>query len=367
MSSLDNLQTPGADVVRISRLHIENFRSIRSLDVNLGETTVLIGPNNAGKTAILDAVRIVLTRRWGQRGTGFTESDVHRLDPEGDPRALPPIRIVIVMEEPEMGAWDEDMVAALDDILTLLPDGRNLLTVQVTCTWNEEKEAFDPAWQFLDSAGEPLPERRRAINLTGFFSYMPLFWLGALRDAAQEFTPRSGHWGRLLRSVRIPEELEEDALRILSDLDARIAAADPRLSEIADLIGQATRVAIGESAGAARLATLPLGIEEMLQRTGIVLRNEELRPWLPLGHHGQGLQSLAVIFLFQAAVLQQLAEEERPGIEPVFAIEEPEAHLHPQAARTPLGTCSGAFWSKTDGEPFAVLSSARTAQGHSAS
>ena len=320
--------------MRISRLHIENFRSIRSLDIGLGETTVLIGPNNAGKTAILDAVRIVLTRRWGQRGTGFTESDVHRPGPEGDPRTLPPIKIVIIMEEPELGAWNADMVAALEDIITLLPDGRNLLTVQVTCAWNEEKEAFDPAWQFLDSAGDPLPERRRAINLTGFFSYMPLFWLGALRDAAQEFTPRSGHWGRLLRSVHIPDELEADALRILSELDARIAAADPRLSEIADLIGQATRVAIGESAGAARLATLPLGIEEMLQRTGIVLRNEELRPWLPLGHHGQGLQSLAVIFLFQAAVLQELAEEERPGMEPVFAIEEPEAHLHPQAART---------------------------------
>lgn len=333
-----------AEFMRISRLHIENFRSIRSLDVNLGETTVLIGSNNAGKSAILDAVRIVLTRRWGQRGTGFTESDVHRLGPEGDPRTLPPIKIVIVMEESEKGAWDEDMVAALEDILTLLPDGRNLLTVQVTCAWNEEKEAFDPAWQFLDSSGVPLPERRRAINLTGFFNYMPLFWLGALRDANQEFTPRSRHWGRLLRSVHIPDDLEADALRILAELDARIAAADPRLSEIADQIGQATRVAIGEGAGAARLATFPLGIEEMLQRTGIVLRNEQLRPWLPLGQHGQGLQSLAVIFLFQAAVLQQLAEENQPGTEPVFAIEEPEAHLHPQAARTlweRIGALSG--------------------------
>ena len=64
------------------------------------------------------------------------------------------------------------------------------------------------------------------------------------------------------------------------------------------------------------------------------MRNEDLRPWLPLGHHGQGLQSLAVIFLRQAVVLQQLAESERPGAEAVFAIEEPEAHLHPQAART---------------------------------
>jgi putative ATP-dependent endonuclease of the OLD family len=320
--------------MRITRLHIENFRSIRNLDIELGDTTVLIGPNNAGKSAILDAARIVLTRRWGQRGTGFTENDVHRQDAEGDPRTLPPVRIVLVMQEPRVGEWDADMVAALEDIITLLPDGRNILTVQVTCAWNQEKEAFDPAWQFLDSAGQPLPERRRAINLSGFFSYMQFFWLGALRNAADEFTPRAGHWGRLLRSVRIPAELEADALQILAELDARIAAADPRLTEIADMIGQATRVAIGEGPGAARLNTMPLGIEDMLQRTGIVLRNEELRPWLPLGHHGQGLQSLAVIFLFQAAVLQQLAEAERPGVEAVFAIEEPEAHLHPQAART---------------------------------
>lgn len=320
--------------MRITQLHIENFRSIRSLDLELGDTTVFIGPNNAGKTAILDAVRIVLTRRWGQKGTGFTEHDVHRSDPVGDPRTLPPVKIVLTMQEPQPGTWDADMVAALDDIMTLRPDGRNLLTVRVTCAWNEEKESFDPAWQFLDSAGQPLPERRRAINLTGFFSSMQMFWLGALRNAAEEFTPRSGHWGRLLRSVRIPEELEADALRILSELDARVVAADPRLTEIADTIGQATRVAIGEGPGAARLNTLPLAIEDMLQRTGIVLRNEALRPWLPLDHHGQGLQSLAVIFLFQAAVLQQLAEAERPGGEAIFAIEEPEAHLHPQAART---------------------------------
>ncbi|WP_158670435.1 ATP-dependent nuclease, partial [Bradyrhizobium guangdongense] len=321
--------------MRITRVRIENFRCIRDLTVELDDTTVFIGPNNAGKTAILDAVRIVLTRRWGQRGTGFTENDVHKPDPGGDPRTLPPVCITLTMEEPASGRWDPDMVAALEDIITVHADGqRNLLNMRVTCAWNTEKEVFDPSWQFLDTAGNPMPERRRAINLTGFFNYMPMFWLGALRDASGEFAPRSGHWGRLLRSVRIPAELEEEALKILADLDAKIIAADPRLTGIANMIGQATRVAVGEGPGAARLNTLPLAIEEMLQRTGIVMRNEELRPWLPLGHHGQGLQSLAVIFLFQAAVMQQLAEAEQPGVEAVFAIEEPEAHLHPQAART---------------------------------
>lgn len=320
--------------MRINRLRIENFRSIRSLDVELGETTVFIGPNNAGKTAILDALRIVLTRRWGQRGTGFTEHDVHRPTQDGDPRGLPPVTITLFLEEPQAGAWDADMVAALDDIMAVSPDGRNMLTLRVTCSWNDETEAFDPAWQFLDAGGEPQQERRRSINLTGFFSYLPIFWLGALRDAANEFTPRSGNWARLLKSVRIPNDLEREALRILSELDVRIVAADPRLNRIAEHIGEATRVAVGEGPGAARVNTLPLAIEDMLQRTGVVIRNEELRPWLPLSHHGQGLQSLAVIFLFQAAVLQQLAESDRQGVEAIFAIEEPEAHLHPQAART---------------------------------
>lgn len=321
--------------MRIKTIKIQNFRSIKNLEMELGDITVFIGQNNTGKTAVLDAVRIILTRRWGQRGTGFTENDIYRSDENADPKSLPPVIIQIGFEESAVGAWDADMVAVLDDIITFLPDGRNALVVRVTCAWSAEKETFDPNWEFLDTAGLPLTGKaQRATNLTGFFGYVPVHWLGALRDAANEFTPRSGHWGRLLKSVSIPKTLEEDALRILAELDARIVAADPKLAEIAGLIGQATGVAIGESPGSARVNTLPLAMEEMLQRTGIVLRNESLRPWLPLSQHGQGLQSLAVIFLFQAAVLQQLAEADRTGVEAIFGIEEPEAHLHPQAART---------------------------------
>jgi putative ATP-dependent endonuclease of OLD family len=117
--------------MKITRLVIENFRSIRELELRLGDNTVLIGPNNAGKSAIIDAVRIVLTRRWGQRGTGFTENDVNR-PAQGDPRTLPPVRITLIFEEPTAGTWDADMVAALEDIMAVRADGRNILTLRVT-------------------------------------------------------------------------------------------------------------------------------------------------------------------------------------------------------------------------------------------
>lgn len=338
--------------MRVEKIHIENFRSIRNLEVPLDDTTVFIGQNNAGKTAIMDAVRIVLTRRWGQRGTGFTENDVHKPKPDDDPKTLPPVAITIFMEEATAGEWHQDMLDALDDFVTLSGDGRNKITLRVTCAWSQDKEAFEPAWQFLDSAGSPLPARRRSLNLTNFFDYLTLFWLGALRDAPSEFTPRSRHWGRLLGSVRIPQGLEDEVMEALAEIDARILAADPLLSEIAARVGQATRVAIGETRGDARLNTMPLAIEEMIQRTGVVFRNEETKPWLPIASHGQGLQSLAVIFLFQAAAAQQLSELETPGASAVFAIEEPEAHLHPQAAR--------ALWSR-----ISALSGQRLLTTHS--
>ena len=226
------------------------------------------------------------------------------------------------------------MIANLDDILTLTSDGLNRVSMAITYSWDPDDEAFKPVWEFLDTDGNPMPPRRRAINLSGFYNYVPFFWLGALRDADDEFTARSRHWGGLLKSMNVPAELEQDIMKTLDGLDTKLLASDPRFAHIAKTIGQATDIAAGDSPGAAKLRMLPLNLWDLLARAGIVLRNGELLPWLPLDHHGQGLQSLAVIFLLQAAISHARSEELDEGTEPVFAIEEPEVHLHPQAART---------------------------------
>jgi len=320
--------------VQITRIRIENFRCIRDLDLQFDKTTVLIGANNTGKAAIMEAIRIALSRRWGKRGTGFTEYDVHSPEEGTDPKTASPVRVFLHLEESPEAPWDPDMVAALDDLVVLNDRGANVISLRVTCEWKPETVAFEPAWEFLDAAGQPLAQKaQRATNLSGFFGYAPLFYLAALRDAAGEFGPRSSLWGRLLKSVRIPGKIEVEVQKTLDALDAQLLGADPRLGDIAATIGQAAKVAVGQSEGGARLRMLPMNSWDLISRASVVLKNENLRPWLPLDHHGQGLQSLAVIFLFQAAVSQQL-QEEQPGTEPIFLLEEPEAHLHPQAART---------------------------------
>lgn len=46
----------------LTQLSVKNYKSIESLDLKLGPLTVFIGPNNAGKTNILDVFRIISSR-----------------------------------------------------------------------------------------------------------------------------------------------------------------------------------------------------------------------------------------------------------------------------------------------------------------
>jgi putative ATP-dependent endonuclease of OLD family len=322
--------------MRITALRIENFRSIKTLDIELGDTTVFIGPNNAGKTAILDAVRIALTRRWGQRGTGFTEYDVHLATETDDPKASPGVAIELRAEEAQPGEWPEEVQQALDDIVQSDPvTGKSSITLHVRCAWSATDGCFQPGWAFLNAARQPLiAASARRLNLERFWQYVPVFYLGALRDADDEFSSRSQFWGRLLKAMNIPLDLEGRVQRVLDLLNKKLLHADPRLAQIANTLSGATRVAARDRDGSVDLRLVPLKSWDLLSKAEIILRNEPGWPWLPLQRHGQGVQSLSVIFLFQAFVEHLLSELYEAESTPVLALEEPETHLHPQAART---------------------------------
>ena len=48
--------------MQIVRLRISGFRGVRSADVSLGCHTVLVGPNNSGKTTVIEALALLFGR-----------------------------------------------------------------------------------------------------------------------------------------------------------------------------------------------------------------------------------------------------------------------------------------------------------------
>ncbi|KQO41651.1 AAA family ATPase [Pseudomonas sp. Leaf83] len=55
----------------LSKIHIKNFRSCKQVILPLGDFTPLVGQNNAGKSTILDAIRLVLAPK------AFTKTDAN--------------------------------------------------------------------------------------------------------------------------------------------------------------------------------------------------------------------------------------------------------------------------------------------------
>ncbi|MCH7812986.1 MAG: AAA family ATPase [Planctomycetes bacterium] len=61
----------------LTRLHIRNFKRFEEADIELGQTVVLIGPNNSGKTTALQALALWEggVRRWNERREGKTSPE----------------------------------------------------------------------------------------------------------------------------------------------------------------------------------------------------------------------------------------------------------------------------------------------------
>ncbi|MBT9168989.1 MAG: DNA replication and repair protein RecF [Syntrophomonadaceae bacterium] len=69
--------------MKISQLKIENFRSIKKLEIKLPQICALVGPNNSGKSNILLGIQRVLGRDWVSVSS-FDEDDVYCRNSDAD-------------------------------------------------------------------------------------------------------------------------------------------------------------------------------------------------------------------------------------------------------------------------------------------
>ena len=301
------------------------------MSLDFGETTVFIGPNNAGKTAILDAIQLALPQYIEQRRKRFNEYDIHLKDDTVDPKNSDGASITLT------GVEEESIIEDLGDILQLDFDtNRQSVTIRTQYRWSDE--TFEHNREFLDAQGEQLVGSSSAnrTNLNKFRRYLPVFYLGALRTVNDEVSPRSSQfWRRLIEAVKIPADTESKTLEELNRLNEQVLKADPHLEQITKTLKRATEIAVQDQEGGnVSLQALPSNISEILSKVQIILRNETTSPWLPIRYQGEGMQSLLVVFLFQAFVESLLDELYGTGCEPILLLEEPETHLHPHAART---------------------------------
>jgi putative ATP-dependent endonuclease of OLD family len=314
--------------MKVRRLQIENFRGIKSLDLSLGDTTVLIGENNSGKTAILDALRFALKDIRSRKGCAFDTYDFHLAAPESEPSAAPAIRIRVTFQEDTSGDWGETLLGNLTRSKLLQPglEGRGTVIFEVSAAYDPTSKDFSHNWRFLNLAGDELRGLTDSsiATLQNAVSY---YYLAALRDAGRHFDPRGPFWRPFLKDSQLSATAKAEIEGKLQEVNDLIVASHDTFSQVSDRLDDIAKVVpVGGMENTVSIEAVPGRLFDMLSKAQVNLKAGSGAK-VPLARHGEGTQSLSVLMLF-SAFLSNWSQ----GM-PFIAMEEPEAHLHPSAIR----------------------------------
>ncbi|WP_022678023.1 ATP-dependent endonuclease [Novosphingobium sp. B-7] len=325
----------------IAEIKIENFRLFGSgehafrLPLNPG-LTALVGENDAGKTAIIDALRLVL---------GTRDQDILRVDLVDFHQSAPGVERAdeIVIRLTFRGLTVADR-AAFAEFLTYETVGGKVETALIV-TWVAKRNAKEgssrrvlpPEWRTGAKGDGP------TLDL-GARSLLTATYLRPLRDA--ERAMRAGRGSRLSQILQHTAEIRNTGVGF--DRNA-LAPVEPKNLSVLGLGDYATYL-FGENEGIKQtrkrlneeyLAPLSFADDLLLARIGVAEAQEDnlrLRQVLEKLElvlsastdedcaHSRGLGSNNLLFM--ACELLLLAAES-DGF-PLLLIEEPEAHLHPQ-------------------------------------
>ena len=272
--------------MRVRSISFRSFRSLSYLPIKAKPLNILVGANNAGKTNILKAMRYLFQPDYNPTLNDF---------PSFLKRKFISVEAELESLSPE---WKNNFPA-------YIPGNR--------CTLKRRSSFHEVKPQYWINGYALSTDQLSVLKslLDGYFVYIPV-----IRDIEGELEMGSRVYTKLMHQVRTGfkgyqrEDFEDGIRRATLGLNRLIRR------QTSDVLGALKSNLEGSNV---EFAVKP-SIEQVIREISIsvIQRGGEL----PLENTGQGYQSLAILALYRALA-------ERTKKECLYAIEEPELHLHP--------------------------------------
>lgn len=323
--------------VHISRIEIRNFRNFRHLTIDpFPSRAVIVGENGAGKTNLLEALRIVLDPTLPDSARQLREDDIW----EGSSRNLS--QGIEVLIKVDFQGYDDDEDAKA--VLSTATVAASPYTARLTYRYRPRVEVM-PGWDGEDVAllevDRPLTPQDYEFTIFGgasegstdirrFRRDVALRVLKALRDAESDLR----NWRRNpLRELL--ERLPLDPVNLEATATA-MAAAVAQLTQDANVLALEGHIAsrLQAMVGPRLPVTPTLGFassqpDELVRAVQLFVDSARKH-----GMGGTSLGSANVVYL--GLLLEALAQQRVADlfVASILAVEEPEAHLHVNLQRT---------------------------------
>lgn len=313
--------------VYVERLRIRNFRGIESCEFEFEPTlTLLVGRNNVGKSRILSALHLAL----GGRPADIDDFTVgSAADPEID--------IVLAPQPPSAPGADEQFSDEVGRRFDRDVQPLSEAPFRERFAWRthvrRSSEGFGARSESrvltFDANASAWVERGDAREVTRpQRSVVASDLVNTGRDLTEELGRRGSGVRKVLSDLDVDEVTRSDLEGRLVELSSAIVGGSQTLASLGQALSSLNR-AIG-SIGAPNINPLPITLEELSRSLSIDF--DSGHGSLPIRLHGAGARSLASLQI-QGVLYERLLGADGGAVRPhpVTLVEEPEAHLHPQA------------------------------------
>jgi len=289
--------------MHLAKLVIKNFRKLKHAELSFQNgLNVLVGSNNVGKTAVVDALRALLAG-YDEPYPRLSEEDVHRPHggtPTGD----------IVFEYVFSGLSLDDEA---DFLAALVPGESGCLEAHIKIRYS------DPDKGGRLRAKRWCGEHEDVGLMTDMMENLRGVYLPPLRDASQGLKPgRTSQLARLLQLLADDDGIK-GINKALQDLDGELKAHLP-IANTHEAINTRHKTMLGPQL--AQLLEVGLSASDfksLKSRLSLVVDALEIE------QNGLGFNNL----IYMAVVLSELTKNPDSCYRGLI-VEEPEAHLHPQ-------------------------------------
>lgn len=288
----------------LESLQIHNFRSCIDTSIEFrSDVTILVGENNAGKSNIIEALRLATTPLSKRRTRYFEGEDVSESRPDTP--------INIKLQYSNLSEFQRaHYIGALD-----VTDGT--ATYSTKYTYDKANPRKSRVENLAGKVGMPdsEPNKRDQINHV---------YLAPLRDANRELDSATGNRLSMIMETLLKPEVRDDFIESAKTKYAQLETHTAITETNNNLQTELTLLtdAVREQFVTVSFDTIKLA---RLTRSLRLKMNEHSVDPSDLANSGLGYANL----LFLASVVLELSNADESELT-LFLVEEPEAHLHPQ-------------------------------------